>query len=104
MSTQEPDFTLISNTTSNQEGLKTVKTMHFACFDKIVEEFMLEEEPVQNKKLVRANSKSNLLGNTVKVADDEVGTMTQVDQEIFVKRKLRKTLKGWHKFKKHDIQ
>ena len=48
-------------------------------------------QPVQNKKLVRANSKSNLLGNTVMRADDEVGTIIQIDQENFVKRKLRRT-------------
>ena len=65
--------------------------MQFKELDKIVEEFILEDQPVQNKKLVRASSKSNLQENTVKVADDEVGTITQIDQEIFVKRKLRKT-------------
>ena len=101
---QEQDFSKISNTKNNQDGFKTVKTMQFKELDKIVEEFILEDQPVQNKKLVRASSKSNLQENTVKVADDEVGTITQIDQEIFVKRKLRKTQKGWHKFKKQEIK
>jgi hypothetical protein len=63
----------------------------------------LIEEGSDPTILKKTTSKSNLLTEFLYNPDDNVGTVAQSDQELLVKKYLKKYIKGWRKLKKQDI-
>ena len=98
------DFQVISNTKIDDKitNFPLLKQNRFGSEYMIEIETLNDEYPQPLKKMTKSNSKGGQMTNNV--TNSDVGTIIQHDKEIFVKKKLRKCLKGWNKFKKHEIK
>lgn len=63
----------------------------------------MQEEGADPNLLKKSTSKSDLLTEFLYNLADDVGTVAQSDQELLVKKYLKKYVKGWRALKKQDI-